>query len=276
MLSDHKYYAYYINNYNYTPLYKYLDNYNTSSDLYNNPYSENKIVFLFSHDYKILPKSAEYAIDVTNKYCKQYNYELIVKNHYPNNTMSPYWLRVFDLIELSNKYDDKTIFVYLDLDTALNPKYFNLKITDLIYYIDRYDKYQYDIYIGNDPHILVNINTGVMFFKNTTATKNILQLWITYYNKDNWNIVNNKWVCTVSINNTKQKECDFADDQYEQGVLNNIYNDNINNYKKNIKILHTSICSNRYYNFDSFIYHFLDYPEDKRLKYIKKIHEQIL
>jgi hypothetical protein len=272
---NHKYYTYYITNYNYTPLNKYLDNHNTSSDLYNNPYSEHKIVFLFSHDYKILPKSAEYAIDITNKYCKQYNYELIVKNHYPNNTMSPYWLRVFDLIELSNKYDDKTIFVYLDLDATINPKYFNLKLTDLIYHIDKLDGYKYDIYIGKDLHIIKYINTGVMFFKNTITTKNILQLWSTYYNKDNWNVINNKWVCTEIINNY-QKKCAWARDQYEQGALEYIYSNNINNYKKNINILHISICSNPFYDFDCFIYHFMGYSEYKRLKNMKKIHDKII
>lgn len=274
ILYNHKYYTYYITNYNYTTLYTYLDN-NTSTDLYNNPYSENKIVFLFSHDYKILPKSAEYAIDIARKYCLQHHYELIVKNHYPNNTMSPYWLRVFDLIELSNKYDNNTIFVYLDLDAAINFKYFNLTITDLIYYIDRYDKYQYDIYIGKDLHVIKYINTGVMFLKNTTTTKNILQLWSTYYNKDNWNVINNKWECTEIINNY-QKKCIWARDQYEQGALEYIYSNNINNYKKNINILHISICSNPYYNFDCFIYHFMANSEEKRLKYMKKIHTKII
>jgi len=269
----HKYYTYYITNYNYTPLFTYLDN-NRFLNLYNNPYSQYKIVFLFSHDYKILPKSAEYAIDITRKYCLLYNYELIVKNHYLNNTISPYWLRVFDLIKLSNKYDNNTIFVYLDLDATINSKYFNLRITDLIYYIDNYDHYQYDIYIGRDIKPIRYINTGVMFLKNTITTKNILQLWSIYYNKYNWNFINNKWECTEIINNYKKK-CTWAGYKYEQGVLEDIYINNINDYKKNINILHISICSNPFYDFDCFIYHFMGQSENNRLRNMKKIYDKI-
>lgn len=269
ILSTPYYYEYYIINKNYKPLSKYLKLLNSNKQNQNiiNNY---KVVFLFSHDYFNLPKSAEYTIKIVKDYCKKYNYEVIIKNHYPNNSISPYWLRVYDLIELSNKYDEKTLFVYLDLDATINPKYFNIKIEDLINSIDSYNKYNYDIYIGKDNIKEKFINTGVMFLKNTLQTKNILQQWIKMYNKNNWIFINNKWKCYTNINYTD--ECIWAGKEYEQGALDYLYINNINNLRKYIKILHMSFCSNRYYNYDSFIYHFMAHPETYRLDKMKHIY----
>ena len=91
----------------------------------------------YSYDYLNLPKYSDYSIKCIQDYCELYNYTLMQINHYGENNISPYWLRVYDLIDLSQKYDDKTIFIYLDLDTILNPKYFYIKIENLLNSIDK-------------------------------------------------------------------------------------------------------------------------------------------
>ena len=267
-LKCNPYYSeYYIINYNYTPLCKYLKKLNSQSNIINN-YKEYKIIFLFSHDYYDLPESAKYAIKITNEYCQKHNYELLIKNHYPNNQISPYWLRVFDLINLSKQYDENTIFIYLDLDAAINPKYFDIAMTNLINIIELYDKKKYDIFIGKDNIKNKFINTGVMFLKNTNKTKEILKLWSNKYNKNNWKYINNKWKC---INNINEK-CIWAGKEYEQGALDYLYINNIYNLRDYIKILHMSFCSNRYYNYDSFIYHFMAHSENYRINNMKSIY----
>jgi len=234
-----------------------------------NDYNNYKVIFLYSHDYYKLPNSANLSIKIVNEYCKKHNYELIIKNHYPNNSISPYWLRVYDLIELSEKYDEKTLFVYLDLDATINPKYFNIKIEDLISTIDNYNNHIYDIYIGKDNIKEKFINTGVMFLKNTKITKEILYNWIKLYNKNNWKLIKKKWKCYTNINYTD--ECIWAGKEYEQGALDYLYINNFNNIRDNIKILHMSICSNRYIDYDSFIYHFMAFSENDRLPKLKRL-----
>lgn len=256
---------YFILNYNYTPLSTYLDNLNKENK------EEKKILFIFSHDYKTLPVYFEYAKNSINKYCKMHNYNYIIKNHYPNKKISPYWLRVFDLIELSNIYDENYIFIYLDLDTIINLKYKDIKIENLLDTIDKFDNKKYDIYIGKDiaPHNY--INTGVMFIRNTSYSKMLLNEWVKYYNSNIWLLNNERWVCTKN-NNT----CAWAGYDYEQGALEHIYLNNLFDSKNHIKILHSSICSERNILYDAFIYHFMAFDNIIRKQFMQNLYNRNL
>ena len=236
---------------------------------YNNVNSYN-IIFLYSYDYLNLPKYSDYSIKCILYYCELYNYTLMQINHYGENNISPYWLRVYDLIDLSQKYDDKTIFIYLDLDTILNPKYFYIKIENLLNSIDKTDNINYDIYISTDRWPNLNINTGVIFVKNTNYSKKLLKKWSNYYQPKKWKYSNNKWTCYNDLN----IQCLILGigKEYEQGALEHIYINNIYDTKIHIKILDNNISSCTNYNEDAFIYHFMGQNNTDRLKYMKKIY----
>ncbi len=243
---------------------------------YDNNYSSN-VIFLYSYDYKSIPEYAKYSILQTQKYCKLHNYQLIEMNHYGKNNISPYWLRINDLIQLTNNYSNDTIFVYLDLDTIINPKYLYIKINKLLYSIDQCYNNKYDLYIGKDVATYKYINTGVMFIKNTEYSRFLLNKWFNFYNPLYWKYQNNKWKCErKSINNTLTLNCKYAGFDYEQGALEYIYNKNLYNSKLHIKILPFNYCSNKYIYNDSFIYHFmggfteisLDKNRLKKMQYI--------
>lgn len=238
---------------------------NSKSNNYN-------IIFLYSYSYSKLPKYSYYSINILKKYCKLHNYQLLQINHNNNNNISPYWLRVYDLIKLSKIYDDNTIFIYNDLDTILNPYYFSIKINKLIDSIDTFDNNNYDMYISTDPLLHLNINTGVMFIKNTDYSKNLLNYWFKLYQPLKWINNNNKWQCYKY----KNIPCIFAGYEYEQGALEYIYKNNILNSKDHIKILQPNISSNSNYNDDVFIYHFMGYKDKDRLQYMKSIYNRLL
>ncbi len=257
-----------INNYSYKS-FTYYSQYKSNNNVQQLTSKYKNIIFLYSHDYKTLPDYCQYAFNNLKKYCDLHNYKIIIKNHYPNNTISPYWLRVKDLLELSNNYpQDSTIIIYLDLDTIINLKYKNIKINELIYNIDTLDNNNYDIYIGKDIILYKYINTGVIIIKNSEYTKNLLQYWYNYYNPIYWKYKNNKWTCMKD-----NSSCVWAGYEYEQGSLEHIYKNNLYNSQKHIKILHTSFCSTRNPNKDAFIYHFMARNNQKRKKYMKELQQ---
>jgi len=215
--------------------------------------TNHKVVFYYSHDYDVLPEYTKYSIYCTKQYCKLHKYDLLIKNHSSNRKVSSYWLRVFDALELMNTYPQDTIIIYLDLDTMINPKYFDMNINQLLNAIDCQDKQKYSMYIGRDQNIFNIVNTGVIFIRNDTFSKAIIKKWSERYNPSVWSLRKNKWTCTIE----NRKECAWAKDEYEQGELSKMYQNNILNIQKHIKILHISICSNKHLGIDSFIYHFM-------------------
>lgn len=255
-----------------------LENYNFQNILVKYNYNinntiKNNVILFYSYDYKEVPKFTEYSFKIINEYCDLHNYSLLQINHYPNTSISPYWLRVLDLINLSEIYDNNTIFVYLDLDTVLNPKYINIKIENLIDSIDKINKNEYNLYISKDRmygnnnaygiqniNNMFDINTGFIIVKNTNYSKQFLKYWYNMYPKYNWQHINNKWICFK--NELENKQCQFADYSYEQGALNFIYTNNLYNSKANIKLLDFNIASINNINEDSFLYHFIGGNKD--------------
>ena len=212
------------------------------------------VIFFYSHDYDVLPKYVYKTHRILENYCYRHGYKLLMINHNNDkNKISPYWLRVQDLIDLSIKYPEpNNVFIYLDLDTCLNPKYLNTPVTDLMDRIDHMHNTNWDIYVGTDTH--QSINAGAIIVKNTEWSKKFLLLWAYKYKNAYWvhNTQNKKWSCFTPIGNY----CEWARDGYEQGEINNIYHNNELSAKYHIAILNSSIMSNNSILLDSFIYHF--------------------
>ena len=196
-----------------------------------------------------------------------HNYTLLVFDHYNDkNKISPYWYRVADFIKLSSQYEENTIFMYLDLDVCVNPKYKYLSINDMINAVDDIEEKNSDIYIGNNLGAITN--AGVIIIKNTNWSKIFLNLWWSKYNPKDWNfdVENDKWRCEIN-----GKKCIWSRDGYEQGAFNKMYENNELNSQDNIKILHYSLVSSNEIHRDNFIYHFYGYKEKDKLKNIEYI-----
>ena len=212
----------------------------------------NEIIFFISFDYKEIPFYYNKMKDIFIKYCNLHGYKFLIFDHSGDkNKISPYWNRVSDLVNLSNQYKENpnTIFIYIDVDTCINPKYSNITIDNFLNSIDYIENKTSDIYIGNDLNN--SVNAGVIIIRNTDWSKQFLNLWWSKYDPENWNLKNGKWICKQD-----GKKCNWARDGYEQGEFNIIYRNNEINSQDHIKILHHSLISNNNPHLDSFIYHF--------------------
>jgi hypothetical protein len=154
---------------------------------------------------------------------------------------------VLDLLHLSSIYDDKTLFVYLDLNATINPKYFTIGLEELINRIDTYDNFNYDVYVGKDVFPNKYINTGAMFLRNTEYTNKLLKYWLNQYYKND----------LYKHDNNLRQELEY------------IYKNNILDSKHKIKVLHFSILSNPVLIYDSFIYHLI-LPYKSNMRGLKK------
>jgi hypothetical protein len=237
----------------------------------NKQYKKNKenAVFFLSFDYTVMPPYYNQMLEVLTKYCKFYNNKLYIFDHSNDeNKISPYWNRVADFIKLSKLYDNKTIIVYLDIDTIINSKYFKIPIIDVINKIDEIENKISDIYIGNDPSPTEFGNVGIIIIRNTEWSKKFLNLWWSKYNPNSWILNNKKWICKIDNN-----ECPWAGIGYEQGEFNIIYRNNEINAREHINIIHYSLFSNPNILRDGFIYHFYgrnNFYKNKAINYIYK------
>ena len=201
-----------------------------------------------------------------HEYCTRHNYEFIEINHMRPTKISPYWLRVKDLVDLSNSYDENTIFVYMDLDTCINPSFLDRPMSKIIHSLDSDNEWH--MYIGKDSNPFKVINSGVMIIKNTRWSKDMIKLWLSKYKSDKWSISNGRWMCMDN-----KKECSWAGDNYEQGELEKLYKKNVLNAKSNIAILHSNLLSNWVKaNKNSFIYHLMRWNDNDRAKFFKKLY----
>ena len=230
----------------------------------------NDTIFFLSFDYQSMPIYYSKMLEVLTNYCNYHNNKLYIFDHFNDQKkISPYWNRVADFIKLSNIYKESpnTIIVYLDLDTIINSKYFNISISNITNSIDKIENKISNIYIGNDPSNSVFANAGIIIIRNTKWSKKFLNLWWSRYDPNIWNFVNNKWIC--KNNNII---CPWARNGYEQGEFNNIYRNNELDSRNHITILHYSVISNPTSLTDGFIYHFHGGNENIKNIFINEIY----
>jgi len=243
-----------------------LKNVIKSYELNKQPKVKKNIIIFFSLDYKTLPTYYNIVIKNITDYCNLHKHTLLIIDHYKDkdqDKISPYWYRVADFIKLSSQYDDNTIFMYLDLDVCVNPKYKYLSINDIINAVDNIEGKNSDIYIGNN--LGSTTNAGIIIVRNTNWSKMFLRYWWAKYNPKDWNfdVERNKWVCRIN-----GKKCIWSRDGYEQGAFNKMYENNELESQYHIKILHYSLVSSNDKKRDNFIYHFYGYNENDKLENI--------
>ena len=235
------------------------------SSINNSKNKKLKILVLQDGAYEKYPEFSEYSKKINKLYCDKWKYDYKFIDH-KIDEMPPYWLKVFDI----NKYINENNYdyiLYLDLDAVFYD--FDKSIEDVIYGIYKIKNKFYDIYVGEDIGIKSNLNSGVFLFKNTKFSRKFTEMWLS-------SCINNKKInnkCSQwEFDKDKKKwscpTCLWADNSYEQGVLNYLYK----LYKDNIAVLDTSFFSNRYSEKKSFILHAMD---NKSTGLFKSIYENI-
>lgn len=237
-------------------------------------YHNNNVVFLFIIDFEKVPDYYKYSYEIINKYCKIHNYEFLIKNHFNDiNKINHYWWRVYDLINLCSEYEPNTIFIHIDIDACINPKYFNLSIDDLLNRIYNITYKEYDMFVSMDMKsggfYAKIMCAGVFIIRNTCWSRKILKYWWSKYNTNNWTLINGNWICKEN-----NKICEYARDNYDQGELNNLYNNNILNSQNHILQLDYSVLSDRGdFENECFIYHLMALSDDDRTTRLKLIYD---
>lgn len=234
------------------------------------------VKFLFSYSYKndILPKYFKESRKMTNEYCKANGYELVEINHKGTSRLSPYWLRVYDMIKMTQSMRNGDIIVYLDMDATVNLKYKDTKITDLLHTIDTIVGKKFDIYVGSDPagarsNYNMVFNTGVIIFRVSDWSRNFLLRWFKRYKHSLWRFNKGAWECRDNFDLI----CPWAslDGAYEQASFNILFY--MNQYRENDKIckLHYSVLSNWFKNSDAFIYHLMGTTNTDRYNFFSSL-----
>jgi len=214
----------------------------------------NKKVLIFnSVSYETNPEYMQYSQDLNEIYCNKWNYHYKIFNHKVCD-IPPYWLRVRDLLTLLETTNYELI-CYMDIDAVFINH--DIELYSLVNYIEQKSNHSYDMFIGEDPNPLRLLNTGVFIIKNTDWSKNFIKNWLNNcINKlgklhdicSPWEYNNKHWTCN---------NCDWAGESYEQGNLEDMFNNNILNSKNKITILRQLFLSNEYKYTDSFVKHFM-------------------
>jgi hypothetical protein len=175
-------------------------------------------------------------------YCKKWGYTYIRTTENPKQ-MTPYWHKMFVVNDVlkTNKYD---YVFWMDSDTVINN--FNMDLGD-----DVLNKYDSDIFVGNDNATYDVSNAGLFIIRNTPIGNEFMDECIKLKSDK----------CDINGNKLRGKWAMFC---YEQGIMNKLI---FEKYSKYTTFLDNSILMNAYgCNPDTFIMHSYGGPSIKRAK----------
>lgn len=187
------------------------------------------VTIFMSVRYKTPPEYFQCSSELASRYAIVHGYEFRIIDHGDDPTtqaVSPYWLRVVDMIRLTNTYPEDHLFLYIDADAVINPTYQHVPVERVAQSLDNVLQTSYDVYVGSDPPGVIPgrnesvINTGVMILRNTRWTRMFLQRWWNRYDTSRWSVSSTTggWSCKQPSGLT----CIWAGTNYEQGELNNM------------------------------------------------------
>lgn len=192
---------------------------------------------------------------------------------HPDDFMSPYWLRVYDLYNLCNTHPNNTLIMYLDADAVVLRS--EISVSDFIDSIDALYSNRNshgDIYISEDPNMESNVmydgifNTGCFIVRNTPKSRQFIKEWLSLYNTDYvWSQnAKGEWECSKG-----SKKCGWSSDGYEQGEFSKLYRKN----KTVIQWLHhtTLACTNPYNNKTCYVLHLMGQTDTYREKMFTRL-----
>lgn len=137
--------------------------------------------------------------------------------------MSPYWLRVHDLLHLCKTTRDGTLIMYFDSDAI--PICKDISIEAFIKSVSLENDRGADIYVSEDPQTQYDLiykglfNSGVFIVRNTSRAREIVQEWYNMYNSNfSWTKGNQGWMCRIY-----NRPCIWSFKGYEQYALSELY-----------------------------------------------------
>lgn len=191
-------------------------------------------------------------LQIINKnYCKKHNCDYVFRNSY-SEQISPYWIKVFLIKELLDKYD---YILYIDSDAVVNN--FNMTIPDL------FKQNKYMIYTSQVDAIQTPFNAGVLLFKKSDISLKILDIWVKLYDKSKWHYNKNEWKCDGK----------WSGEYYEQGAFLKIINDSdYNRYlqKEDYIFLNSTKADNIGFTKHFYYIHKKNIPEYLRLEHVQR------
>jgi hypothetical protein len=195
----------------------------TSPDIWDKSFLSGKVdtdVVIFSaYDKKFSEKDyVKENYKIINKYAKENKHEYlqIIDNE---NDISPYWLRVKILKELLKKTKEGTLIAYFDADAI--PIHLEISIGS---FVKSLNSPTFDIFISQDPQLEWDpsypgiFNTGVFIVRNTSRTKEFVELWLSKYDNTKWSNTNSGWICRKNF-----IPCLYSGENYEQGAFSELY-----------------------------------------------------
>ena len=178
-------------------------------------------IFVFQiSSYENEPAYAPLSEKINKAYCLKHGYKYEhIRINYKTNTISPYWLRVYQIqkILLENPHIDAV--VYLDLDACFRE--FDLRIEQVLNFVDKDNKFLW--YWGWELKIWLNAGFGVCL--NNQISLKLIATWIKYYDDVDikyWykNPITHSW---VSLSYNKNNVARPATEGYEQYRLNQMF-----------------------------------------------------
>jgi hypothetical protein len=137
--------------------------------------------------------------------CSSNNIEYINKKKSDFNS-PPYWNKIFELQKIMNEKKNIDYIFWVDSDAF----FVNFDKNKIINFLKKNNKYS--IIITKDmPPWNHNFNAGVFIIKNNKMGKQIIDKWVSKYNK-------NRWSFDSSIKEWKT-EGNWGGDDYEQGAF---------------------------------------------------------
>jgi hypothetical protein len=184
--------------------------------------------------------------------------------------MSPYWTRVYDLVNILESSPEDTLVVYLDADAI--PIHKNISIPQFIasLKLNNIGQNRGDFYVSEDPNVRFDIfyrgifNSGVYIVKNTAENRKLAKKWLSMYNNGHeWVLKGNgSWSCKIN-----GRTCFWSLKGYEQYALTELYK----KYPFKFTRLHwTTLACDKPGNKHCFIMHLMGHNNDKRLRIFKE------
>lgn len=236
------------------------------------PMASTRPVYVYmSLDYPQLPEYGTYSIEMIRAYCRLHGYHFQVFDHSSESAMSPYWIRVKDLLALLQATPSNALIMYLDLDAAVHPDRFGTRLETLVGKLDSATKREWDMYAAVDPGVAnFEMNTGIIIAKNTEWTRAFVGTWLANYPRGFWKRgVDGRWTCSTGSTTSFINKCLWAGDEYEQGMFNRLYQRDILDARKHILPVDTSVFGNKDPATPSFIVHLMGLTDDARARHFK-------
>jgi hypothetical protein len=209
--------------------------------------------------------------EILNEYADLHGYEYKCIVH-DDDFMSPYWTRVYDLLNICRQSPENSLIMYFDADAIPRSTVKNISIESFVESIDNGKRSvgdsTSDFYVSEDPAVKFDLfyggvfNSGVFIVRNTPDMRALVKKWMDMYNNGHkWYRKNDKWECKIY-----DRTCLWSFSGYEQYALTELYKEHPEKFTR----LHwtTLACTKEHKN--CFVVHLMGSVDTEREVFFKK------